>query len=67
MKAKDLIKILETDPERIIVLACDSEGNSYSIFGNSIEKLYWNEKSCELHEDDEKEKGDKKCFVLWPN
>lgn len=30
MKAKELIKILQEDPEREVVVSSDSEGNNYS-------------------------------------
>lgn len=30
MKAKELIKILEKDPEREIIMSSDGEGNNYS-------------------------------------
>lgn len=78
MKAKDLIKILQTDPERIIVCASDSEGNSFTEI-NTVEKMKYDSEeravgmeklTKELKEagysKDEVMKGGEKAWVLWP-
>lgn len=62
MKAKELIKILEEDPERIVVLTANSGGNSYSPLGGFSKQYKF--KDGELLE--EGERGGKKAFVLWP-
>ncbi len=77
MKAKELIKILETDPERIIVLSRDQEGNGYQELAATsqnyrfkdgdigIEKLTPELKEDGYSQEDVMRDG-KKCFVLWP-
>jgi hypothetical protein len=78
MKAKDLIKILQEDPEREIVCAVDSEGNSFNAI-SVVEKCKYNKRKQEIGIEDltqdhilmgySKEdvmKGGVKAFVLWP-
>jgi len=78
MKAKQLIKILQEDPEREIVIAADSEGNFFDTV-TCVEKYKYSKRDQEigmeeLTQDDidagyTKEdlmKGGVKAFVLWP-
>ena len=71
MKIKQLIKLLEKeDPNRIVLIASDSEGNSYHLFGgffglancqkNGHEYEIWDE------DDEEEERKGKPAFVLYP-
>lgn len=76
MKVKDFIKKFGNDPERIIVLASDAEGNSYSVLGGGyeytykdgeigLEKLTEKDKKAGYSEEDVLE-GGKKAIVLFP-
>lgn len=40
MKAKDLIKILEKNPESELVVASDAEGNEYAPLGSAWKCVY---------------------------
>lgn len=82
MKAKDLIKILQEDPERIVVLSKDGEGNGFSPLADvNTDHVYKAENTWsgvigpakltkEMEErgygEEDVLKGGKKCFVLWP-
>ncbi len=78
MKAKDLIKILQEDPERIIVLSSDSEGNSFDEAREvstskydpeereiGLEKLTAEHCAAGYSREDVM-KGGKKAWVIWP-
>ncbi len=78
MKAKDLIKILQEDPEREIVVSSDSEGNSFdSVSQVSTAKYDPDERSIGLEKltpalkkqgyskEDVMEDG-VSAFVIWP-
>lgn len=77
MKAKDLIKILETDPERLVVLSCDEEGNRYSEWDGFSSKMKYEDGEIGLekltpedeqrgYSDEDVMRGGKKAFVLYP-
>lgn len=78
MKAKELIEILQEDPEREVVMASDSEGNSFDGVSQvstckynseereiGLEKLTLVEKKMGYSEEDVMQ-GGVKAFVLWP-
>ncbi len=77
MTVAKLIKLLQkADPKAIVILASDSEGNSYSPAGDTESSLLWHPKYQELKDpseegqyvgdDEEPLKGGKKAFVIWP-
>ena len=64
MKVKELIELLQKeDPERLVVMSKDGEGNCFSPFANQSTGAYEanNTWSGEVHPDD-----GKPCLVLWP-
>lgn len=68
MKVKDLIKELKyLDPETVIVLSSDAEGNSYSEC-QVFEEYLWNGEEGEIHNFDEVEDDHEysRAVVLWP-
>ncbi len=78
MKAKELIKILQEDPEREIVLSRDSEGNGYGAL-YSVSACKFNKKEAEIgleeltpdlkaigYSEDDVMKNGVKAFVLYP-
>lgn len=80
MKVKNLIKILKkVDPETLVVLSCDEEGNRYSKLApvdgylNSFDEENNEIGLLSLTEDDEAAGyteedviTGKKCIVFWP-
>lgn len=78
MKAKELIKILQEDPEREIVLSRDAEGNGYEGL-YTVDTCKYNEKEREIglekltselkkqgYSEDDVMDGGVKAFVLYP-
>jgi len=48
MKVKELIKLLQkTDPNRLVVMSCDAEGNGYSVLAGGNE-IAFNEEEGEV-------------------
>jgi len=69
MKAKELIKLLEKNPDREVVMSKDSEGNGFSPLADVGEQFYvpettWSGEVCSQDELDGRE--GKEAFVLWP-
>lgn len=81
MKAKDLIKILEKNPEMEIVMSKDAEGNGFSPLGGVDKSAYvpyngWSGEIGLLELTPELEKqgyteedvmNGEPVYVLWPN
>jgi len=71
MKIKDLIeKLKEFDPDSLVVLSSDEEGNSYSKASGDIGSYCFNQHSGEIFRDDEIDQDDadilERCVVIWP-
>lgn len=78
MKAKELAEILLQDPERLIVLSSDEEGNDFSILHNCEKYSYdlenrqigleelTEELKQEGYGEEDVVKDGVKAFVLWP-
>lgn len=67
MKVKDLIDFLkDQDPEAVIVLSSDAEGNSYSELNDAVE-YYWDENSQDITGEFEEDSCLQKAIVFWPN
>lgn len=69
MKVKHLIKTLQKeDPEMLIVMSKDGEGNSFSPLADIGDGFYVAEStwSGDLYCEDEKPKKSKKVICLWP-
>lgn len=83
MKVKDLIEVLKgVDPERVVVLSCDEEGNRYNVLSDydteSLFVLDWHEiypekiteeMKADGWDNDDLYSGDDgvKAVVLWPS
>jgi hypothetical protein len=79
MKVKELIKILQTqDPDDLVVLSSDGEGNSYSLLGDVTDNATFDKKEQEIgifklteelerqgYTEEDIGRG-KKCIVLYP-
>lgn len=71
MTVKALIKLLQKeDPNRLVVLSGDSEGNSFSTFSGDVTPYLYSHNEQSVHDpedaDDEAPKDAVKALVLWP-
>lgn len=69
MKTKELIEILEQlDPETVVVLSFDPEGNSFSECQDA-QRFFWDKENSEIYsfgDIDEINDDLKDAIVLWP-
>lgn len=68
MKVSELIeKLQEQDPDLLVLLAKDAEGNGFrSLFDTGVYFYEKDGRDYELRDDAEGSEGDPQALVLWP-
>lgn len=69
MKVKKLIKkLMKLDPDSIVVMASDAEGNKFSPLSDTTEELYFanNSWSGDIASEEDETHGADPAVVLWP-